>query len=659
MEHKKPLQELNFQVIFLGCLLAVGLAASNAYLGLKVGRSISGSIPAAVLSMGILHWIRRTNILQHNMVQTIASAGESVAASLVFVLPALIMAGSWSAFSFGKVFLITVVGGFLGILFSVPLRRILIIDKPLPFPEGLAVVEVLKAGQSTSRLARLLLGGAVGMVSSVLQAGLQVSKEAVHLWKTGFGTVFGTSVGISPLLTCVGYIIGLRTCCDIFVGVVLGWGVILPILGLFHPVVTHIPAHEAALALAKEHMRYIAVGAMIFGGAESIFFLGRSIAPAIRSSLGALSQRHFFSVDDAKDIPMGSVIIALVLGFPVIAGLGYVLISGVFPHFSLGYALFLAVFSVAMLYVIGILCALIAGYLTGIQGTTNLPISGVTISAIILFSLILMAFFGVFSQNDLAPTLELVLVFAGIIAIVASMCGDNLQDLKAGYLVGSTPWKQQVMLFFGVVCSALIMPFILQLLLTVYGFGDVASFKGDLSRTLPAPQATLMKTIATGVFSDQLNWHYLIAGACIGMALSISSSIVRKRYPEFRVPVLSVALGIYLPPHLTTPMLLGGVLAYWMGKSSPSSHYASSSSSPSPSPSPHGSNGGIVAASGLIAGETLAGLVMAVPFALKGNSDVLSLAAYVPDAVQYAISGVTLVAVVLLLRWASRGKGSA
>lgn len=640
----ESLPEITLKALLLGMLLSAVLAGANAYLGLKVGMTVSASIPAAVLSMALLKLFRRSNILENNLVQTAASAGESLAAGAIFTLPALILLGAWDDFHYFEVTAITLVGGILGVLFSIPLRRVLVVEGNLTFPEGLATAEVLISGDRGGQgVRRLALAGCAGALVKLCQSGFRLLGSSVSGGFQVGGSVFAAGCDLSPALLAVGYILKLRVAVLVFGGGVIAWGLALPIYTALHGLPVDeagqaLSGYEAAITVWSTKIRYLGVGAMFVGGLWALVSLLKPLARGIRSSLAA----HRAAVDGSagplprteRDLSMRAVGIGIILCLPPLVGLTLHLIDREALGISGGTLAGLVLAACLLAVFGGFLFSAVAGYMAGLVGSSNNPVSGVTIATLLTTSLLFLVILGGSTAHPAQAAAAVILVGA-IVCCAAAISGDNLQDLKAGHVVGATPVRQQILQLVGVGASALVLSPVLGLLYKAYGFGDRLPRPGmDPTEALAAPQATLMQSVALGVFSRDLPWGLIMVGGVIAVLIITADQVQRVRGASFRIPVLAVAVGIYLPVELTVPILLGGLVAAWAGRRH---------------------SDGLLVASGLIAGEALAGIMLAIPFALAGSTRVLQV---VPDGFS-PVAGVLGVVVLLgLAAWLYRADRS-
>ena len=561
----KKTTEFTPTAFILGILLAVVFGGANAYLGLRVGMTVSASIPAAVISMGIVRLLlKRDSILENNMVQTIGSAGESLAAGAIFTLPALFM---WAKEhgtampSFFTIAMLAISGGLLGVLFMVPLRHALIVEEHdrLPYPEGTACSKVLLAGEEGGAKAKKVLKGLLAAaVYKFLADGLklfpsEVDFESRKLRGAGFG------IDVLPALVGVGYICGARVSSYLLSGAVLGWLVLMPAFVLVGGDNILFPATESIGTLSTwelwgTYIRYIGAGAVAAGGIISLVKTLPLIVTTFRKAV-----RGYGSAGKERtewDIPMRYVIIGIV---------AILLFLCVMPQIRLSVpmALFIAVF--------GFFFATVSARMVGLVGSSNNPVSGMAIATLLLASFVLK----LTGQTGLKG-MTVAISMGTVICIVAAMAGDTSQDLKTGFIVGATPWKQQVGELIGAVVSGLAIGGVLYLLQAAWNFGDPE---------LPAPQATLMKLVVEGVMGDYLPWGLILIGVFIAVAVEIVG-----------IPVLPFSIGLYLPIHLSTAIMVGGLLRQFYERKKNETYVQD----------------GILFSSGLIAGEGLIGILLAV-----------------------------------------------
>jgi len=622
----KSLPELTIGVMLLGAILSVVLGGANAYLGMFAGLTVSASVPAAVISMGILRALRTGNILQNNAVQTAAASGEGLASGVIFTLPAMIILGKWQHFSYLETTLIAAFGGILGVLFTIPLRRALIIDQPLQFPEGVATAEVLKVGaEGGGGLRVLILSAVIGAVVKIGATGLKLWAETVRfgVWVTGgatasaaaptaaasgaaasTGTPLYFGLNASPALLAVGYIVGFNVAAVIFAGSVLNRWIAVPLFAVFGDAAAIVTDKHISLAQAlqgasaadaadlyhKFVTRYLGVGGMLVGGLWSLYKLRKSLLGGITAGLDAYKKRraggHDAVLRTEHDMPMNIILILIVASI--------LPLFFIFWHFT-GSAWISAVMAVVMV-IAGFLFSAVASYMAGLVGSSNNPVSGITISTILVSALLLL---GLGLKSPAGPIAAVLI--GGVVCCAAAIGGDNLQDLKCGQLVGSTPWKQQVMQILGVVVAAFVMSPVLNLLNEAYHIG---------SKALPAPQANLMGTVAFGVFEGGLPKTIIGIGAAIAVVVIAIDSMLARSGSKVRTPVMAFAVGVYLPFDLNATIFLGGVIAWLVNRAVERAAMSAERRS-------EVERNGLLAAAGFITGEALLGVGLAVPIVLK------------------------------------------
>lgn len=651
----QSLPEITIRAIFLGVILTVILAAANAYLGLKVGQTISASIPAAIISMSILRFFRNSNVLENTMVQTMASVGEALIAGVTYIMPSLIILHVWNGFYYWQTVGIALLGGILGVLFTTPLRRALLMDKSLRYPEGIAISNVLKASASKEAgdMKSLVWGGAVGSVISLFQTGFQILTDRFDFWVKTSKTVVGFELGLSPALIAAGYIVGVNVAISFVVGIVIGWLAGVPILTWFYGMPATGGANDIAIAVWKQHIRYLGVGTMLVGGLWTLFRLLKPILQSITASFISLRAAKLGgstgTLRTERDIPINYVlwgvlllllpIFALLTFYIVPTGLG---IPNSFRNFLCGFA---------TLYVLigGFLFCSISAYFAGLIGSSNTPVSGLVISALLLLCLAVLAFFGMKGGIEGKEVFGVILAVSSsvIICVALAISNDTMQDLKVGQIVGATPWKQQAMLVVGVFVAALVVPPILELLYNAYGIGGVFPRPGmNEAQMLSAPQAALTATIAQGVYTHNLEWSMIILGALIAVICIIIDEIVKKNFGT-RLPVLAVGLGIYLPMNATLPVAVGGFLSHLvnvrLNRKYPSAQQEKESNAHR--------HRGLLLACGLVAGASIMGVVLAIPFAIKQSSDALKI---MPDQFADLAGILSIIVTAILCVWIYR-----
>jgi putative OPT family oligopeptide transporter len=618
MNNNDSPKELTIRVLISGVILAVILSAANAYLGLFAGMTVSAAIPAAVIALGIMKFFRGSTIQECNLIGTCASAGESLAAGVIFTLPALLFMGFWTKFEYQWVVIIAGFGGLLGVLFTIPLRRALIVESDLKFPEGVATAKVLDAGRNDP-------SGIKYIVKAALAGGLfKVGANAMGFWPEAAqgamrikGSIAYFGSNLSPALMSVGFIVGLNIAVLIFVGGAANWLLTIPIVATMgewpvypegHTLVGEaMSALDYANQLWSQKTRYIGVGGMLLGGLWTIFSMRKSLVQGVTSGLKAYQDARGadrVEIDRTeKDLPMKWIMI-LIVGSVVPLFL-------VYQHFV--QQVHISLVMAGVMLVTGFLFSAVAGYMAGLVGSSNNPISGVTISTVLIASLLLFTLMKIGGLTDAEKLIgpAAAVIIGAVVCCAAAIAGDVMQDLKCGRLVRTTPWKQQVMEILGTATAALVIGPVLILLHSAYGFKGMP---GASDSALSAPQAGLMASVAKGVFARDLPWMFLFMGMGFAAALiALDSFLQAKKYP-FRTPVLAVAIGFYLPFQLSVPILVGGLISLAVKKY----HARQKSKQPELDAS---EQRGLLMASGLITGEALMGIGVAVPIVILKQFD--------------------------------------
>ena len=601
-EHSSSLPELNLRVILIGVFLSVVMGAANVYLGLKAGMTVSASIPAAVIGMVMLRQIRALNkessagsILEANQIQTAASAGESLAAGIIFTMPALILIGVWQKFDMMLTTVIAFTGGLLGILFMIPMRKVFIVrnEDNLQYPEGLACASVLEAGQgmgSSNSASLVVKGTLIGGLFKILISFFGALKGVLEGAILVGNRIFFFGGDISPALLAVGFIVRLNIAVLIFIGGFLGWLVGIPLLGSGLEFAED-PLHGAS-TLWSTKIRYIGVGAMVIGGLASILKVRKGLADAIKILID--TQKG----DNQNEIPMNQR--ALPAGAINIFSLLAILLVG-FVYYNITGSTGITILTTFIMIIMAFFFTAVASYIVGLVGNSNSPVSGMTITAV-LFSGGMLYVFGFSGTEGMVATLGV----AAIVCCAACTSGDVCNDLKTGQIVGSRPYRQQIMQIIGVGVASLVMAPILQLLHenTPGGIGG---------RELAAPQAGLFASLANGFFGDgNLPLDMVAIGAVLGiLILTLDYFLFDKNKPGgFRLHLMPIAVGMYLPFGLSTPILIGGLIAYFLTKRSKLANTDD-----------HVLQNGVLLSSGLIAGESLMGILLAL-FASAGITSI-------------------------------------
>ena len=558
--------ELTLRGVILGVLICLVFTAANVYLGLKVGLTVATSIPAAIISMALLRAFKDATIWENNIVQTVASAAGAMA-SVIFVLPGLVIIGAWTGFPFWTTFGICAIGGVLGVMYTVPLRRALVTNSPLPYPEGVAAAEVLKVGSGMRGdsaeqaadgkrgLTAILLGSASSALFALAVGTRALAGEVAGFFRVGAGAT-GIGASMSLALFGAGHLMGIAVGMAMLTGLVIAWGVAVPVLTTMYPDAAA-SAADAAGAIWTTKVRFIGAGAI---GLSAIWTLAKLIAPVWKGLVGALaaqSQRTAGGAMDRteQDIPIGIVAAVSAVCLVPMAVLIFNFLQG---GALASVAVPLTIASIVYIAIAGFAVAGVCGYMAGLIGSSNSPVSGLAILAVLGASLIVAAIGGGAVMGDPMPLVAFALVVTSALLAVAVAANDNLQDLKTGQLVDATPWRQQAALVVGVIAGSAMIPVILDLLNKSNGFAGAANVGAIAGDPLPAPQATLISTIAKGVVGGQLDWGLVGVGALVGVVLILIDESLR-RTKRFSLPPLAVGMAIYLPVSLTLPVVAGAV----------------------------------------------------------------------------------------------------
>lgn len=608
--HNENLKELTVRGIILGALITVIFTASNVYLGLKVGMTFASSIPAAVISMAVLKFFKDSSILENNMVQTQASSAGTLS-SVIFVLPGLLMMGYWQNFPFWQTMLICAAGGTLGVLFTIPLRRAMVVNSDLPYPEGVAAAEILKAGNHAngdSGVKDIAYGGVLAGLVAFLTNGLRVMADGASAWIQTGKAAFQLPMGFSLALLGAGYLIGIVGGIAMLIGVILTWGVAVPYFTMSGDIAADASLIDAAMVVWKTKVRFIGVGTIGIAAIWTLLILMKPMIEGMVHSFrmlkgGQAESEHRVDIDLSPKTMIYILIATVVL--IVISLHHFIAAAPISPELSILLVVvctFLAVF-------IGFFVAAASGYMAGLVGSSSSPISGIGIISVIVISLVLVSIgnaSGLFETVDGQKFLTALTLFtASIVLTTATISNDNLQDLKTGLLVEATPWRQQVALIIGCFVGALVIAPVLEILYHAYGFsGALPRPDMDPSQALSAPQATLMTTISQGIFTNKLEWTYILTGVGLGAVLITIDAFLKKVSNKvFGLPVIAVGIGIYLPPSINMPVIVGAFLAWIMTR-----HIAKLGNK---EVSAKAERFGTLFSAGLIVGESLMGVILA------------------------------------------------
>jgi len=636
-----PGKELTLRGLLLGVALTLLFCAANIYLGLKIGLTFATSLPAAVISMAFLGLFSGSNVRENNIVQTVCSSAGAMA-SIIFVLPGLVIIGFWTGFPFWACFLLSLSGGVLGVMFTIPLRRALVTHSDLPYPEGVAGAEVLLVGaearadknpEAREGLIAIIHGSLASAGLSIAAALRVITDSAEGFFRLGAGAS-GYSFSFSLALLGAGHLVGISVGVAMLLGIAIAWVGAVPVLTALAPQQGELG--EFVIGVWRTQVRFIGAGAM---AVAAIWSLGRTIGPILAGLAQVAARKVTTVLDDQTDRD---------ISMPVIIGLtaASLLVSTILVwHFATeaglgGSALGIAVLSIPIMLLFGFLVAAICGYMAGLIGSSNSPISGVGILAVVGCSVFLLIFFAGSPDKALAAV---ALFITSILFAAACSSNDNLQDLKTGQLVGAAPWRQQVALLVGVAASALVIPHVLNLLAKAYGFAGAPGPHRE--NALPAPQAGLMAALAQGVLENNVDWSLIQIGIGIGVLMIIIDSILRRAVPGAHLSPLAVGLGMYLPTQSTLMVVVGSVVGWYFDRRADQR------------PNPNRIKQlGVLLASGLIVGEGLVGVVLAGIVAFSGKDFPLQLVSdsFADGGAMVAGSVGFALLVALMYRWCAR-----
>ncbi|GEN64440.1 OPT family oligopeptide transporter [Acetobacter oeni] len=612
MQQPASSRELTVRGLIIGALITVVFTASNTYLGLKIGLTFASSIPAAVISMSVLRLLGGGTILENNMVQSQASAAGTL--STVFaVFPALILIGHWARFPYLETVGLTAAGGMAGVLFTIPLRRALVNESTLPYPEGVAAAEILRAGHEQASdgarndgLMTLLAGTVISAAFSFASGGLRVLSDGAAVVFSSGSSVFRLSTGFSLALLGAGYLVGIAGGMAMLFGYVLSWLIAVPWLTAITPNTDHLAPGAFATWVWLHKVRFIGAGAIALA---SVWTLGELAGPVIRGVKDALVSRVGVSTDNRDLSPRTIGLIGAAL-FVVVA---VFLTAFLLPFTS--HVLIPVLFGSVFMFVFGFLTAAACGYMAGLVGSSSSPISGIVLIATILVSSCLLGLEAlgllpdVFSANGHHLAIAFTIIILSAIVASAAISNDNLQDLKTGQLLGASPWKQETVLLVGCGIGALVIPPVLNLLYQAYGFtGALPRPDMDPARALAAPQPAIIAMVASGIFEHNLDWTLISIGFALGAGLIVLDRQMKRR--GLSLPPLAVGIGLYLPPAVSTTLAVGAGIGWWLQRG-----MGKTESEAGP---------GTMIASGLIVGESLMGVALAAISGISGSDNALS-----------------------------------
>ena len=633
-----PKIELTFRVILIAVLLTILLATANAFLALKLGILTSASIPAAILSMGILRFFKGSNIWENNLVQTAASAGEAVAGGIVYTIPALIIIGFWDHFSYWQNFSIACISGLLGVVFSIPLRKTLVHHQAFPFPEGRAIAAILQNQSNRVGFQYLILGLIFGGLIDFCQTGLHVLAPQWQMWVNVKGYLLFFGVGFSIAMMSAGFLMGAKMSVSVLIGAGIAWFFVLPMYSHeLHLLDVPVKIAEVGDKLWSEQIRYFGIGALMFAALVSLILF---IKPLIKKILLVASSSQPLRVSKKsnaeKDIPNKYLLSMMVLLSMAL----WILLRDLLPIKQLNLLMFsdwnFMVSAFVFVLIIGFSCALISGYFSAMVGVSASPGSAIVISALLLASTLVLSFchhHDGSSSSEMIAAEAAVIILASLVTGIAAIANDNIQDLKVGQIIGATPWRQEVMLMLGVVVSSFVIPAVMQILYQVYG---IAGHGGSIETSLPAPTATLLAVITKGFFQHELPWDMMFSGAflLLGLLVFMKWAPIPK---SWNLSIFGIAIGMYLPLETSTPLIMGGILA-WMIQRKENLGVISKGSMEL----------AICFACGGVAGAAMVDVGLSTYFAIVGNMDVLSMIS--PQTVKWSIYGsFTLLAILFYI----------
>jgi putative OPT family oligopeptide transporter len=598
-------KELTLRGLILGALITTVFTAANVYLGLKVGLTFASSIPAAVISMAILSAVKDSSILENNIVQTVASAAGTLSA-IIFVLPGLVIIGWWTGFPFWESFFICLSGGILGVLFTIPLRRALVTNSDLPYPEGVAAAEVLKVGSGTRGETKDDTGEArEGLVAVILGSVASAALAIISATRVAAGTLGGAialsggastgyDIAWSLALLGAGHLVGLSVGMAMLVGQIISWVIAVPILTSMQPATVGQTLAAHTTAIWSTQVRFLGAGTIAVAAVYTLIRLAKPVVGGLVSTLAA-SRAAATSDDSDRDLAPSWIFALTAACLIVAAWLSYEFARSTVlaPN-----AMTLTLISVPFVLIVGFVIAGVCGYMAGLIGASNSPISGVGFLSIVVCASVFALAVTPTAENRQA-LVAVALFVTAIVFACATISNDNLQDLKTGQLVGASPMRQQIALIVGVAAGASVIPFVLNLLARAYGFAGAPNVNVVASNPLPAPQATLIAALAQGVIGGSLEWKMLTIGALVGVGLVILDEILGWMN-KLRIPPLAVGIGIYLPMSATFAVIIGAVLAHWYDRRV--------STMPNPE---RAQRLGTLVASGLIVGESIWGVINA------------------------------------------------
>ncbi len=647
---------ISLRVILLSVFLAILLAASSTYLALKIGILPSASIPAAILAMAILRFFKNNSIYETNLIQTAASAGEAVAGGIVYTIPALVIIHYWHHFPYFENVAIALLGGLLGILFSIFLRKVLINAPQLYFPEAKAIAEVLQlAKKSAFRTREIVLGACLGGLLELAQTGFKVIASAAEKWSVlGQSTIVGFGIGFSPALMGVGYLIGFDVGLSLVLGALIAWGLVLPLLSLFaalHPF--HL---TTSLDVYRNDIHYIGLGAMLMAGLWTLINLLKPFYESVQLSMQGLrkSLPNKLQLSTEQDVPN----VYLFSALPVLAVCIYFLFSYLFPShiFTPSVSYFISLGAVIYVVGMGFIFAAICGYFSGLVGVTASPGSAILIGGLLLVAIVLRTLF-IFQTHfvvsgHMLNVAAMAIIISAVVAGTAAIANDTTQDLKVGHLIGAIPWQQQFMLVIGIIVSAFVIPYVMELLFNVYGLATILPHAGmDPTQTLAAPPAAMMAGLTQGVFDHNLPWSMIGLGTLI-----IVVFILFDRLGFKKLSLLGIAMGIYLPLSSSIPLFLGSLFAFFIKRNFQRQLQEASADAEEKGRINRRQHYAVLLACGLVAGSALMDVLLAIPMSITANPNVLAIMPASWNNVANSLGFLSVLALGFIFYWISFNK---
>ncbi|MBA2656855.1 MAG: oligopeptide transporter, OPT family [Tatlockia sp.] len=648
LEEKK---EITMRAILISIVLTVILAATNTYLALKIGILPSASIPAAIISMSILRFFKNYSILENNLIQTAASAGQAVVGGIVYTAPSLIIIHYWINFPYWKCLVMAFLGGTLGVLFSIPLRKKLMRDPQLPFPEAKAIAAVLQvANNKNINMRKIISGGAVGALFDLFQSGFKVIAENFQYWFISSKAIFGVSAGFSAAMIGTGYLIGFNIGLSLLVGGILGWIIGMPLLSAVLGFADGGSPAQTAIDFWNLNLRYISIGAMLFAG---LFSLIATLKPSITKSL--ISYKSLFLsrqktgsttiLRTERDLPNSFILPCLMFTLMAL----FILFYNEFDFSQIKITNFQSItlicFFILYILLIGFIFASMCGYFSGLLGVSGSPGSGVIVAGAlivaVLFNAYLVSSIGMnFTHSTTLKAEGIIILVTSIVACISAIACDNIQDLKVGHIIGATPWKQQAMLLLGILIASAVIPIVMQLLFETYGIAGASNRIGiDQTQTLSAPPAAMIASVIESVFNDSVPWLLLEIGAALILGLIIFSYFYKN---HFKFSIIAIATGMYLPLTTTVPLFIGSLLSEIIKR-----HLNANKNLTIAQKEEHHQSGFLIS-SGLLCGAALMQIVLAGIFAWYRNTEALRL---LPENLSNYSIFLALITTTCLFRW--------